>query len=290
MRIIGYRKLWYAIALALILPGVVMLAVAGLNLGIDFTGGNVMQMSFTQEVGIEDLRTAVAGHVVQSPSVQASEGNVFIVKTEAMTEAQSAAMLADLQSKFGEVTLDSNEAIGPVVGKELSRNAIISLVLAMLLMLVYIAFRFKFNFAVAAVFALLTDVLVTMSFVALLRIEVDSSFIAAILTIVGYSINNTIVIFDRIRENSKNMNKVNLEDQINTSVKQTLTRSINTVIAILILLLALFIFGGETTKDFILILIIGTLEGLFSSLCLAGSFLYDFSSLKDKSKKAKLAK
>jgi len=280
--IIGKRKIWYLIVLALILPGFVLMMFSGLNLGIDFTGGNIIQVSLTQSAQTEQVRDIVSKHVSQSPSIQSSENNVFIIRTESMSESASSAMLAELSSSFNGITVLSNEAIGPVIGEELSRNAVFALLIAMVLMLVYIAFRFRFNFAIGAVLALVTDVLVTLSFVSIFRIEVDSSFIAAILTIVGYSINNTIVIFDRIRENMRIMSKEELAVQVNTSIKQTLTRSINTVVAILLLLISLFIFGGDTTKDFVLIIIIGTVQGLFSSICLAGSFLYEITRFTNK--------
>lgn len=275
--IIGKRKIWYLIVAALILPGLILMMVSGLNLGIDFTGGNIIQISLSEPAQTEEIRAVVEKHVTQSPSIQASQDNVFIIRTEAMSEADSEALVSELSAVFKGVEVLSDEAIGPVIGEELSRNAMIALLIAMLLMLVYIAFRFKFNFAIGAVLALVTDVLVTLSFVSLLRIEIDSSFIAAILTIVGYSINNTIVIFDRVRENMRIMSKEDLATQVNVSIKQTLTRSINTVIAILLLLISLFVFGGETTKDFVLIIIIGTVQGLFSSVCLAGSFLYEIT-------------
>ncbi|MCL2678236.1 MAG: protein translocase subunit SecD, partial [Clostridiales bacterium] len=250
--VIGRRKTWYIVSLLVIVPGIVSLFVQGLNLGIDFTGGNKYELSFAQPVEQADVLRVASAHGDKTPSVtKTGEGN-YIIRTSFLSEQEGSALLADLRAQLGDFTKPSEETVGPVIGKDLTEKAFIALALALILILVYIAFRFKFNFGIAAIAAQAHDVLVTLSVVSLFRIEVDSSFIAAILTIVGYSLNNTIVIFDRIRENMPHAKKGAMADLVNTSVLQTLRRSINTVVAVLILLAALLIFGGATTKIFIL--------------------------------------
>ena len=282
MNVVKRRKLWYLISAIIIIPGLIMMIAQGFNLGIDFTGGNMMQLQFNEPVETSLVREITSQHTTQTPSIQQGENDVFIIRTAAMSEAENIALLDDLRAKIGTLTILSNESIGAVVGGELTRNAQIALILALLLMMVYIAFRFKFNFAIAAILPLLHDVLVVISLVTILRIEISSSFIAAILTIVGYSINSTIVIFDRIRENSSKYKKEDFGDLIDNSIKQTLTRSINTNVAVLLLLIALFIFGGTSTKDFILILIVGVTAGAYSSIFLAGSFLFEITNIREK--------
>ena len=280
MNVVNRRKIWYAISLLVIVSGLIGLLFKGFYLGIDFTGGSIYQIQFSEQVNAEQIRNVVGKHVTQTPSVQSSEGD-FIIRTTTLSEEGSTALLADLQETLGELEVLRNESIGGVIGKELTRNAIISLILAFFLMFGYIAFRFKFNYAVAAITALVHDVLVVVSAVTILQIELSSSFIAAVLTIVGYSINNTIVIFDRIRENASGYKKDSFGNLIDTSIRQTLARSINTNVAVMLLLLSLFFLGGSTTKDFILILIIGVTAGAYSSIFLAGSLLYEITNIRE---------
>jgi len=280
MNVVNRRKIWYAISLLVIIPGLLCLLFRGFYLGIDFTGGNIFQIQFSEQVNAEQIREVVGRHVLQTPSVQSSEDS-FIIRTATLSEESSTTLLADLKTTLGEHSVLRNESIGGVIGKELTRNAIISLILAFVLMFGYIAFRFKFNYAVAAITALIHDVLVVVSVVSILQIELSSSFIAAVLTIVGYSINNTIVIFDRIRENASGYKKDSFGTLIDTSIRQTLARSINTNVAVMLLLLCLFFFGGSTTKDFVLILIIGVAAGAYSSIFLAGSLLYEITNIRE---------
>ncbi|MCL2817951.1 MAG: protein translocase subunit SecF, partial [Clostridiales bacterium] len=273
--VVGRRKIWYAISLLIIIPGIVSLCFQRLNLGIDFTGGNSYKIKFEQSAPppTEEVFRVVSAHGEKKPSVTRDGDGNYIIKTSLLTEEESRELLAGLEERFGSFTTLSEDVVGSVIGKDLTQKAIVSLIAALVLILIYIAFRFKFNFAIAAIAAQAHDVMVALSVVSIFRIEVDSSFIAAILTIVGYSLNNTIVIFDRIRENMPDAKKGGMADIINLSVMQTLRRSINTVAAVLILLAALLIFGGATTKIFILIMVVGFVAGTYSSVFLAGSFL-----------------
>ncbi|MCI9044051.1 MAG: protein translocase subunit SecF [Peptococcaceae bacterium] len=280
MDVVNKRKLWYAISAVLLLVGVVSLLFRGLNLGIDFTGGNIMQLQFSQTVTSEELRSVVSSYVEATPTIQASDNNVFLIRTEDMPEEQSNQLLTQVESELGSFEILRNERIGPVIGAELIANAWWALLLALALMLLYITIRFRFNFAVSAIVPLMHDALMVLGIFSILQVEVDSTFVAAILTVLGYSINSTIVIFDRIRENRELHPKQGFTDLINESINQTLGRSINTSVAVLLLVLCLFLFGGDTTKAFSLALVIGVIAGAYSSVFIAGSILSDLTRLR----------
>jgi preprotein translocase subunit SecF len=278
--IVKRRKIWYLLSLFIIIPGIISLFIQGLNLGIDFEGGNLMQIKFTQEVSSSEVRDVFSQHVEEGFSVQETEDNNYLVRTAVMSEEQNQAIIADLTSQLGENEVLRNEHVGPVIGKELTLNALYALVIASVLMVIYITFRFEFRFAIAAIIALLHDVFVILGVFSFLQLEVDSSFVAAVLTIVGYSINDTIVIFDRIRENLNITRKIeDITKLVNESLMQTLARSINTVLTTLFPLVALLLFGGVTIKTFALALFIGIVSGCYSSIFIASSIWIDLRNI-----------
>lgn len=277
MDFIGKRKIWYALSLLIIIPGIISLFLQGLNLGVDFAGGNALQIKFAQEVKIEDLRAQLNTMEMSNSKIQTMDGGSYQIKTSYMDQDQQEKAFSELQSALGEFELIRNDAVGPTIGGELLRSGLIALTIAILLMIGYIAYRFELRFALAGIIALFHDVLVVISIFSIFQLEVDSSFIAAVLTIFGYSINDTIVIFDRIRENMHKVKKSELQGAVNQSIKQSLTRSINTSVSTLILLVALFFFGGETTKVFVLALIIGITTGAYSSIFIASPLWYDMA-------------
>ncbi len=275
---VGKKMIWYIIALCAIIPGLVMMAIIGMNQGLDFTGGSLMQVQFTENVELADVREVVMNTVAKNPAVNEADDNTFSIRTEELEESDSQALVEAL-GELGEVTVLKSDRIGPVIGQELLHNAKLALLIAGLLMLLYITIRFKFNFALTAILALCHDVLVLLSMFTIFQIEIDSAFVAALLTTIGYSINNTIVVYDRIRENRQIGGRMDDETLVNKSINETLTRSINTTIAVLILLVALIVFGGATTKNFVLAMIIGLCAGFFSSCFLAGNLLLEVSKL-----------
>ncbi|MEG1501155.1 MAG: protein translocase subunit SecF [Clostridiales bacterium] len=287
MNFTGRRKIWYIISLLIIIPGIISLMLQGFNKGIDFTGGSIIQIQFTKTVGMEQLREVLDKNMEQSSSIQSSGDNEYLIRTTHMEESESNAIIQSLKDELGELSVLRNDLIGPIMGKELLRNAQLAIVMALIFMLIYVSFRFKFNFAVSAVVALAHDVLVMISVFSLLQIEIDSTFVAAILTILGYSINNTIVVFDRVRENIAlpRYKKESFAKIIDDSINQTLTRSINTVVAVLLLLLSLMFLGGETTQFFAFAIVIGIIAGSYSSIFLAGSFLLDITNFRSRPKK-----
>jgi len=282
MNIVKARKYFYFLSLFIIIIGLLSFGVKGLNYGIDFTGGTLIEMKFKQAVNIADVRSVLEDVGISRDSrVQEGEGNVIIIRTKELSQAKSGELLKSMEEKIGSYTLLRNQSVGPTIGKELRYNALLSVIIAFVLMVVYITIRFEFLSGLAAVANLIHDVLVTVGLVSLLGLEVDGAFIAALLTIGGYSINNTLIVFDRVRENRGKKEKGESVDEIiHRSIMQTLTRSINTSLTVVFVLAALILFGGYTIRSFILILLIGVVAGCYSSVLLASPLFYDFRRLR----------
>ncbi|MCL2336569.1 MAG: protein translocase subunit SecF [Firmicutes bacterium] len=281
---IRHRKIWYILSLLVVLPGVVSIVLQGFNLGIDFTGGNLMEIRAKQNVAIGDVRAVVEElKYGASDNVQQSGERDYLIRTKNLSETESAKLVSALNEKLGGVTLMQNNMVGPVMGRELAFKAILALLIAAVLMLIYISYRFEPKQGIAAVIAIVHDILVVLGIFSIFRLEVNSTFVAAVLTITGYSINDTIVIFDRIRENMRSRRKgESLEDLVNISIWQTMTRSINTILTVMFVLLALFIIGHSTVKDFLLALIIGVVTGAYSSVLNASPIWVDLKLLEQK--------
>ena len=275
MDIVGKRKIWFVISLLVIIPGLISMAYkwvtlgSPLNLGIDFTGGNLINIEFKSDVTVAQLRDVLGEVDLEKSSIQMSGSRAAIIRTVVLDDKKQADLLSLLKEKIGpfdEKKLSISK-IGPTIGKELTRNAILALLIAAVLMIVYISYRFEFRFGISAIIALLHDVFITLGIFSIFWWEVDSTFVAAVLTIIGYSINDTIVIFDRIRENlNKRKKGEDLEQMVNKSILQTLVRSINTVLTVVFILLALLVYGGTTVKIFTLALLIGVVSGAYSSI------------------------
>lgn len=276
MEFIGKRKIWYALSLIVILIAVISLFVQGLNFGIDFQGGTLLQLKFEQAgVTGTEIREALKEFGLEKSALQKSEDS-YILKTPELGQEKQGQVLKALENKIGKFDLLRSENVGPVIGKELRRVGLLALIIAGILQIIYITIRFEFRFGVAAILALVHDAIITIGFFSLFQYEVDLTFIAAILTVIGYSINNTIVIFDRIRENLKLIRKEELAALVNKSIKQNLVRSINTTLAVAFMLVALLVLGGETTRYFSLAMLVGVITGLYSSVFIASSIWYDF--------------
>ncbi len=275
----GKKMLWFIISLVIIIPGIVSIFINGLNFGIDFAGGNLIQIQFQNEASVDTIRNAVTEAGISDALVQESDDNSFIIKTKVIDEEQEKLLLSSLSNNVGDYEIMRNEGVGPSIGSELRKAGLISLFLALALMVVYITIRFELSFAIAAILALCHDVLITVGLFSILQFEVNSEFIAAVLTVVGYSINATIVIFDRIRENLKSVKKETLENIVNLSIKQTMARSLNTTITVLFVIIALLIFGGATIRNFNMVLLTGVVSGLYSSVFLAGNFWLIFRNI-----------
>ncbi len=282
--IIGKTKLWFMLSGFFIILGLFALISNGLvkgkpmNFGIDFTGGTVLNIKFDRDVPISDVRAILSTFGRQESVIQKSEGNNIVISTDPLSTDDRNKIVESIRGKYPGMELLEADTIGPVVGSELRRQAFWSLLLATGCILIYVAFRFEFKYSVAAVLALIHDATITVGIMALLWRTIDTTFIAAILTILGYSICDTIVIFDRVREdlNKPGYSKKPFGDVVNEAVNQTMARSINTVLTVLFMNLSLLVFGGTTIKDFALTLFIGFTCGAYSSIFVASPLIVIF--------------
>lgn len=285
---IKYRKYFYILAVALIIIGIGSGLIRGFNYGIDFTGGTMLQLDMGKTVSVGEVQDVLQSNDIDATVVHAGENNneVIIKTTQALDNADRQKLLKDFNKKFG---IDQNDVLAAEqfsasVGDLLKSNAIKAVIIATICMLIYIIIRFEWKFGVAAIISLIHDVLIVIAFYGLFRIPINNPFIAGILIVVGYSINDTIVVFDRIRENLKLMKKKHLEELIDKSINQTLIRSLMTSITTTIAIIPLFVLGGSTIRDFTLPLIIGIIAGAVSSITIASPLYYQIDKLVNKPK------
>lgn len=279
----GRRRWGYALSLLIILPGLVALiasAVSGrgaLNWGVDFTGGNFIQVKIDPPFTIGDVR-AVVDRFATGESIIQKSGQEVLIRTRPLGPGKRQAMTAALKERFGTITVLREDEVGPKIGRELRNIAIVGVVVGLALQVIYIAIRFKsIRFAVAADVALLHDLLVVIGVFAMTRKEVNSSFMAVLLTVVGYSINDTVVIFDRIRENLAQRTREPFDRLVNRSILEALVRSINTALTTILAIAAVYVFGGPTIRDFAFGLMVGIFTGGYSSILNASPILVDWN-------------
>lgn len=285
MNVIERRGVFLAISAILVLASLGVILVQGFNFGVDFTGGSLLERGLPGAVSVAEVQAALAspelsqyelgGSVVQPLESPVEGQTIILIRAKAFDDQGPIAAIDEaLEARFGEVSVRRTEVVGPVIGQELVRQAILALLIAGAGILVYISLRFEYRFGIAGVLALVQTVLITLGAVSLLELEINTPFVAAILTVVGYAINDTIVIFDRIRENLQIRAREPLAEVTNVSIRQSLSRSINTGLTTLFVLVALYAFGGSTIKDFTLTLIVGVVVGAFSSIFVASPLWY----------------
>jgi preprotein translocase subunit SecF len=272
LKIIEKTKIWFTISIILIVIGLGSLFVKGLNFGIDFNGGTVVTIEMGEKIMPEtkaEIDTIIQKYDKNATSNTSNETQIEI-KSNSLDESTTKDLFEEIKTTYSleDTALLSQSNVGPSVGKELKDKAIKALLIATLAMLIYIAIRFELKFGIAAVVALAHDILITIGVYALFNVPVNTPFIAAMLTIVGYSINDTIVIFDRIRENTKSMKEKSITEITNISVTQTLSRSINTVATTLFTIVCVYVFV-PSVRDFTFPLIVGILSGAYSSIFIA---------------------
>jgi preprotein translocase SecF subunit len=284
LNVVKNKRNYFMVSLSVIAVGLVMVFARGLNVGIDFTGGTLIQIELENEVPVDEIRNITDSFDKNASIVHAGENNTqIIIKTTVnLDNEERFEVFTQFKDKYGLTDDDFVKQLkfGPTIGKETQKKAVISVLIASICMLAYITLRFEFLFGVAAVIALLHDVLIGIAVYSIFKVPVNSSFIAAMLTIVGYSINDTIVVFDRIRENIKKMRKSKYEEIVELSISQTLVRSINTSVTTLFAISALYIFGVEAIRDFAFPLIVGVLAGTYSSIFIASPIWVMLKSLK----------
>lgn len=269
----------------LILAGVVSVFMhGGLKYGIDFAGGTLVQLKFESPPAIESIRSGLKEIGLADSTIQefGSPDTILIrvERSEGKLEEMGARIKESLEQTrgFAGITVERVEMVGPKVGKDLRQKALLSMVYAIIGIVIYISWRFEFQYAIAAIIALIHDVLITMGAFSVLDKEFTLVLVAAFLTIIGYSLNDTIVIFDRIRENTRRKSKEPLSDIINTSINQTLSRTLLTSGTTLLVVAALFFLGGEIIHDFSFALLIGVVIGTYSSIFIASVFLVYWES------------
>ncbi|MGM0413553.1 MAG: protein translocase subunit SecF [Bacillota bacterium] len=274
------KKIWFTVSIVLMVASLLFLIINGLNLGIDFQGGSIIELSFSEEVNteqvravLEDIDIATESQLQESGDAEASETSGIIIRSSELTQDEIQDINNAMEENFEGTELLRSESVGPVIGEELRRQALLALLAAAIAIVLYISFRFEFKFAIVAIMTLTHDVIFTVGVFALLGREVNTAFIAALLTIIGYSINDTIVIFDRIRENMKLYKRTSFMELANRAVVDTLPRSINTSATTLVAILAIYIFGGAAIKTFMLALFVGMAVGTYSSVFVASPIL-----------------
>lgn len=290
LRFLGKKKVfWFGLSIALMIPGIIALSVWKLPFGIDFRGGAVIELGFEKRVTEGELRTKITGsQQVQGAQVAKTGDNTYLIKTLPIEQSNYRALIEELGKDYGQVTEKQFQNVGPSVSKDLTRKAVIAVVLASLLIILYLAYSFRgvtypvssWRFGVVAVVALLHDLVIATGVFSILahffHFEVDASFITALLTIMGFSVHDTIVVFDRIRENLATHRLVsgsNFEQIADESLSQTLNRSLATSLTVIFTLTALTVLGGESIRAFVVTLLAGIAIGTYSSIFTATPLL-----------------
>jgi preprotein translocase subunit SecF len=295
LNIIKHYKFWFGLSAALFIISVIALATFGLRFGIDFKGGTSTQLSFSKAPDINKVKEIVA-KTTDGAQVQSADVSDVIIKTKPLEKAEHDKIENDLKTELGDFTEKSYTAIGPTIGKELRTKAIWQLLLVTLGIVLYIAYAFRrvtkpitsWKFGWAAIVALLHDLFIVVGLFSILghffHVEIDSLFVTALLTVLGFSVHDTIVVFDRIRENLKTEAGQPIDFIINHSINQTIVRSLNTSLTVLFVLLALLLFGGVTIKYFVLALFVGIIAGTYSSIFIASPILVVWEKWQSKRK------
>lgn len=284
MNIIKHRYLFFGLSLLIIIPGIIALCVWGLPLSIDFTGGSELDVAFTS--GTAPQPAAVfemldkAGY--KDATVQSSGTDGLAIRLAEINEDQKNQIVSDLETAYGKVTVNSFTTVGPTIGEEVTKRAMLAVAVAALVIILYITFAFRgvqhaVRYGVAAIMAMLHDVLVVVGIEALVGHfvgwEADSMFLTAVLTVIGFSVHDTIVVFDRVRENSNIYRRLPYTDVVNHSIVQTLARSILTQLTVMLCLLSMALLGGVTIRHFVTILLVGVFSGTYSSIFNAAQIL-----------------
>ncbi|KKS13416.1 protein-export membrane protein SecF [Candidatus Daviesbacteria bacterium RIFOXYD1_FULL_41_10] len=285
LNLMGKKWWFFVLSLVIILPGTISLFLYGLNLGVDFTGGALLEYKFERSINKDNLHEKIVKQNIEVSSIADSGNNTYIIKTKPVDGQKILEVKKELEKDFGKAEEVRVENIGPIIGAETTRNAFLAVIVASFAIIIYLALSFRkvpkpassLRFGITAVIALLHDVLVLVGVFSLLghflKVEVDVLFVTATLTVIGFSVHDTIVVFDRIRENLPKHLSRRFEEVANISITQTLARSLNTSLTVVFVLLALLLFGGETIRWFVVALLVGIVSGTYSSIFNATALL-----------------
>jgi preprotein translocase subunit SecF len=287
-----YKWLYFGLSLLVVLPGLFSLLRFGLKLSIDFTGGTLLEIQSASPIDKTKFAEVSQGQNIEVVSFQPSADNTYLIRTKAISQAQNEAYKSELAKLGDGVTEKRYETVGPVIGAELTHKAFLAVIVASIFIIIYITWSFKeiprayssWKFGASAVIALLHDILVVVGLFSIFghfyAVEIDSLFITALLTVMGFSVHDTIVVFDRVRENLPKMPQVPFTQIVDFSLTETLARSLNTSVTVILTLTALLLFGGETTHWFVVALLVGIVSGTYSSIFNAAPILVLWESRK----------
>lgn len=280
------KKWWFfGLSLLIILPGIISLFLYGLNLGIDFTGGTLLEYRFEKSINKDEIRQQISQKGAEVATIADTGETSYIIRTKPINQNKITEVKNSLGEKFGKIEEVRIESVGPIIGAETTRNAVIALGLASVMIVIYLALAFhkvpkpasSWRFGIVAVIALLHDALLLLGLFSILghfwAVEVDVLFVTALLTVIGFSVHDTIVVFDRIRENLPKYLSKKFTEVANISITQTLARSLNTSLTVILVLFALLLFGGETMRWFVVALLVGIISGTYSSIFNATALL-----------------
>lgn len=276
--VIKHHRWWFVISSILVIASLVSMLTKGFNFGIDFTGGTIVEVRFTQHVDVsqvrEDLKQfGLENAIIQeSNQDQASNESDIIIRTRNLDANESRAIVESLTKNVGQNEVKRVESVGAVIGSEVTQHALINLAVAFIALALYISYRFEYRIALSSLAAIFHDLFIVLGVFSFFQLEIDSSFLAAILTVVGYSMNESVVIFDRIRENTHTHKRTDtFADLANASIEQSIHRSMYTLLTVMFACCSLYFFGGDTTKNFALCMIVGFISGAYSAICVATS-------------------
>lgn len=279
LNVVKHHRWWFAISSILVIISLISIFMKGFNFGIDYTGGTIVEVVFEQPVEVSQVRDVLKEYNLENAQIQLSgdttgdtAGEDVMIRTRNLEPSESAAVIESLTKSIGNNTVKRIETVGAVIGSEVTEHALLNLVIAFAALALYISYRFEYKVAISALVAIFHDLIMVLGVFSYFQLEIDASFLAAILTVVGYSMNESVVIFDRVRENTHTHKRSDtFADLANASITQSIHRSFYTLATVMFACVSLYLFGGDTTKNFALCMIIGFASGAYSSICVATS-------------------
>ena len=275
---IGHKKIWFTFSGIMIILSIISIILFRFNWGIDFTGGTILELGFDKNVTVEEVRDGLREDGLQTATIQLSgnmsgeTSNDVIIRTRNLSSEEAQTVVGHVKDKVASGDVKRIETVGAVIGSEVTRSTLLNVLISFGAMILYMSIRFEHRIAISAIVAICHDILMVLGVFAFFHLEVDASFLAAILTVLGYSMNESVVIFDRIRENLHTHRRTDsFATLANDSIHQTIRRSLYTLTTTLFCVASLYFFGGDTTKNFALVMLIGFISGAYSSICVASS-------------------
>lgn len=276
--IVGHRKWWFSLSSLLVIIAFICIFMKGFNFGIDFTGGTILDLKFEQTVIVAQVREGLRKDNLENSVIQLSgdtfeeSGKEVIIRTRSLTADEAQTIVSHISDSVGKTEINRIETVGAVIGSEVTKNTLLNVGLSFAVLVLYMSIRFEYRIAFSSILAILHDIIVVLGVFSFFQLEIDASFLAAILTVLGYSMNESVVIFDRIRESIRTHKRTDsFKILANDSIYQTIRRSFYTLSTVLFATGSLYFFGGETTKNFALVMLVGFISGAYSSICVATS-------------------